>query len=156
MRLPRLVPLFILLVTAVSLISPAYAANSYNPRSNAATVFRQNDGLLSTVTGTATIMFTANGKTAFNKTNPTPLVLTFTFTPSQGGKVFVPAPTIVRTDVPANGASVVIQFTQSNVQTTCSNNVANTEPNIPVTIACKANNGVVVAVQVTTNYQLNG
>jgi hypothetical protein len=69
--------------------------------------------------------------------------------------VFVPAPTIVRTDVSANGASVVIQFTQGNVRTTCSNNVGSIEPNIPVTIDCKANNGVVVTVEVTTNYQLN-
>ena len=147
-----------LLITAVSLVSPANASLTYSSafnnqtsKKNTVTVFRQKDSLKSTITGTASIMFTADGKPAFNNTNPKPLTISFTFASSQSGNVFVPQPSIVKTDVPANGANVIIQLTQGNVVTTCKNNVGSTVPNTPVQIGCRISNGATVTVIVTTN-----
>ena len=148
MKFLRFVPLFMLLVTAISLISPAYAAVDPNAS-------KSNTGSLAcsgprgqSFTGTYAITFTStlNGGKALNSN---PLVDTCAFS---GGKAPIKStPKLLTTNVPADGFIVNTQITQGNLLTTCKNNVAGTQPNTPVTIECKANNGAIVTVTVTTN-----
>ena len=144
----RLVPLFMLLVTAISLSSPAYASVNYNAsKSNAGNLTCSGpSGQSFTATYAITFTSTLNGGKALNSN---PLVDTCTF--SGGNAPVKTNAKLLKTNLPADGFIVNTQITQGNVLTTCKNNVAGTQPNAPVTIECKANNGVIVTVSVTTN-----
>ena len=147
MKLLRLVPLFMLLVTAISISSPAYAAVSPNASTS-------NTGSLScsgpsgqSFTATYAITFTStlNGGKALNSN---PLVDTCAFS---GGSSVKSSAKLLKTSVPADGYIVNTQITQGNVISTCKNNIAGTQLNAPVTTECKASSGAVVLVTVTTN-----
>jgi hypothetical protein len=148
MKLLRLVPLFMLLVTAISLISPAYAAVDYSASKSNTGNLTCSGPMGQPFTGTYAITFTStlNGGKALNSN---PLADTCTF--SGGNAPIKNSPKFLKTNLPADGFIVNLQITQGNVLTACKNNVAGTQPNTPVTIECKANNGAIVTVTVTTN-----
>lgn len=139
MKLLRLVPLFVLLVTMVNLMPPAYASINLNSsKSNSYQVACcgtiQDDD--SQFQGIVTILFTST----LGKIQTKPVVEKFTFTATTKA----PAPTskVVVTDLPADGYNVSITFTVTNLgspnlPTACNNLVGNTQPNTPVTIPCK-------------------
>jgi hypothetical protein len=148
MKLLRLVPLFMLLITAISLSSPAYAAVNYNAsKSNTGNLTcSAPSGQSFTATYAITFTSTLNGGKALNSN---PLVDTCTF--SGGSTPIKNSPKLLKTTLPADGYIVNTQITQGNVINTCKNNVTGTQPNAPTTIECKANSGAVVMVTVTTN-----
>ena len=148
MKLLRLAPLFILLVTAISLSSPAYASVNYNAS-------KSNTGNL-TCSGPSGQPFTASYAITFTSTlnggkavNSNPLVDACTF--SGGSTPIKNAPKVLKTSLPADGYIINTQITQGNVINTCKNNVTGTQLNTPITTECKANSGAVVLVTVTTN-----
>lgn len=150
MKLLKLVPIFMLLVTAISLISPAYATVDPNAsKSNTGNLICSGpSGQSFTATYAITFTSTLNGGKALNSN---PLVDTCAYS---GGTVPIKnSPKFLMTNLPADGFIVNTQITQGNVLNTCKNNVAGTQPNAPITIECKSNNGAVVMVTVTTNVQ---
>jgi hypothetical protein len=146
MKLLRLVPVFVLLVMAVSLMPPTYATVNYNSsHSNTGNITCQGP---SSHGFTAAYAITFTSSLNSGKPLSGQLADTCSFT---GGKASIQLiPKLLKTSMPADGAIVNIQITVGSTPTSCSKTVS-TQPNTPVTVDCNVPGFASTTVTVTTN-----